>query len=86
MAACLGKIGYSLVVRDAGPNREKKFTDEYPKCKVAGTEENGFKDCDILITMLPNRKVVRDVLLSENVIARKLESRYVYETLNWLCY
>ena len=61
-------------MRDADPTREKKFTDEYPKCKVAGTEEDGFKDCDILIIMLPNRKVVRDVLLSENVIARSLKA------------
>lgn len=73
MAACLGKAGYSLVVQDAHPNREK-FTDEYPKCKVASTEEDEFKDCDNLITMLPNGKVVRDVLLSENGIARSLKA------------
>lgn len=59
---------------DADPNREKKFTNEYPKCKVAGTEEDGFKDSGILITMLPNGKVVRDVLLGENGIARNLKA------------
>ena len=54
---------------DADPNREKKFTNEYPKCKVAGTE-----DSSILITMLPNGEVVRDVLLGENGIARNLKA------------
>ena len=74
IAACLGKAGYSLVMQDADPSREKKFTDEYPKCKVASTEGDEFKDCDILITMSPNGKVVRDVLLGENGIARSLKA------------
>ena len=74
MAACLGKAGYSPVVRDVDPNREKKFTDEYPKCKVAGTEEDGFGGSGILITILPTGKVVRDVLLGENGIARSLKA------------
>ena len=50
IAACLGKAGYSLVIQDADPSREKNFTDEYSKCKVASTEGDEFKDCDILIT------------------------------------
>lgn len=59
---------------DADPNRERKFTNEYPKCKVAGTEEDGFGGSGILITMLPTGKVVRDVLLGENGIARNLKA------------
>ena len=56
------------------PNREKEFTNEHPKCKVAGTEEDGFGGSGISITMLPNGKVVRDVLLGENGIARNLKA------------
>jgi 3-hydroxyisobutyrate dehydrogenase-like beta-hydroxyacid dehydrogenase len=54
--------------------RERKFTNEYPKFKVAGTEEDGFGGSGILITMLPTGKVVRDVLLGENGIARNLKA------------
>jgi len=59
---------------DADPNRERKFTNEYPKCKVAGTEEDGFGGSGILITILPTGKVVRYVLLGENGIARNLKA------------
>lgn len=75
MAACLAKKGYKLVVHDANPAARLKFVDEYPNCTLAllpGADDDddkarplAFEACSILITMLPNGKVVRDVLLGE---------------------
>lgn len=74
MAACLGKAHYTLVVRDADTAREKKFVQEYSQCKVAGAGRDAFKDCDVVITMLPNGKIVRDVLLGDSGIAHGLKA------------
>ncbi|ORX97607.1 2-hydroxy-3-oxopropionate reductase [Clohesyomyces aquaticus] len=73
MAACLGKKGYRLVVRDADLARGIQFEEEYPKCGVASSAADSFADCDVVITMLPNGKVVRDVLLGEQGIAQHLK-------------
>ncbi|KAF2474979.1 2-hydroxy-3-oxopropionate reductase [Lindgomyces ingoldianus] len=73
MAACLGKKGYRLVVRDADLARGIKFVEEYPKCRVASSAAADFKDCDVVITMLPNGKVVKDVLLGDHGIAHHLK-------------
>lgn len=74
MAANLPKANYSLLVRDADPTREHKFVKEYPNCQVAGLGEDAFQKCDIVITMLPNGKVVQDVLLGKNGIGRSLKA------------
>lgn len=74
MAACLAKKGYRLAVRDADPARGIKFVEDYPKCRVATSAADAFHDCEVVITMLPNGKVVRDVLLGEHGIARHLKA------------
>ncbi|KAF2178597.1 2-hydroxy-3-oxopropionate reductase [Zopfia rhizophila CBS 207.26] len=74
MAACLGKKGYRLVVRDADPARGIRFVEEYPKCRAASSAPDAFQDCYVVITMLPNGKVVRDVLLGEHGIAAHLKA------------
>ncbi|KAF2263618.1 2-hydroxy-3-oxopropionate reductase [Lojkania enalia] len=73
MAACLAKKGYQLVVRDSNPSRSIKFVEQYPKCKVATSTADAFHDCDVVITMLPNGKVVEEVLLGDDGIARHLK-------------
>lgn len=73
MAACLGKKGYSLLIRDADPERAAEFVREYPKCKTAMPKADAFRDCGIVVTMLPNGRVVRDVLLDGDGIARHLK-------------
>lgn len=74
MAANLGKAGYHMIVRDADSSREEKFVKEYPQCKAAVSDEKGFQDCDIVVTMLPNGKVVQDVLIGVKGIAQNLRS------------
>lgn len=81
MAACLAKKGYRLLVRDADPARGIQFEAEYGKCRVATLAADCFKDCDIVITMLPNGKVVRDVLLGEQGIAKHMKAGRTYLAL-----
>lgn len=79
MASCLAKKGYTLIVYDADPSPAERFVHEYPQCRVANSHgvddtkaPNAFRDCSILITMLPNGTVVRDVLLGERGVAMGL--------------
>lgn len=78
MASCLAKKDYPLIVYDADPSPAKKFVDEFPRCRVAvdlgqAVTPDAFRDCGILITMLPNGSVVRDVLLGDGGIAAGLQ-------------
>lgn len=73
MAACLAKKGHRLLVRDADLARSIKFVEEYPKCRIATSDPESFQKCDVVITMLPNGAVVRDVLLGEQGIAPHLK-------------
>lgn len=74
MAACLAKKGYRLVVRDAHPAHGIRFVADYPKCRIATLAADCFDTCDVVVTMLPNGKVVRDVLLGEHGIARHMKA------------
>lgn len=80
MAACLAKKGYKLLVHDLDSTPAKKFVQEFPECRLAAsTDETGplgreaFHSCGIVITMLPNGKVVREALLGENGVAWGLQ-------------
>lgn len=59
MASNIPRAGFKLIVRDADPAREKKFAAENPNTTVAEQGPSGFKDCDVVVTMLPQGKVVR---------------------------
>ncbi|KAJ4394843.1 hypothetical protein N0V93_004063 [Gnomoniopsis smithogilvyi] len=79
MASCLAKKGYILVVYDADSSPTERFVHEYPQCRLANHSGHGgilahgaFRDCSIIITMLPNGTIVRDVLLGEDGIATGL--------------
>ncbi|KAF2015703.1 2-hydroxy-3-oxopropionate reductase [Aaosphaeria arxii CBS 175.79] len=73
MAACLAKRGHRLLVRDADPARSVQFVEKYPKCRMATLDAESFKDCDVVVTMLPNGEVVRDVLFGDHGIAGHLK-------------
>lgn len=78
MASCLAKKGYPLIVYDADPSPAERFVNEFSQCKVANdagsaVRSDAFRDCGILITMLPNGSVVKDVLLGEKGIAAGLK-------------
>lgn len=73
MAACLAKKGHRLLVRDADPARGIEFVEEYPTSRVATSDPDSFQNCEVVITMLPNGKVVHDVLLGANGVAPHLK-------------
>jgi 3-hydroxyisobutyrate dehydrogenase len=75
MARRLIGAGYRLVVADALPATVDKFVAEPANAgcseRSAGAQELG-KACRVLITMLPDGKVVRNVLLGAEGIAKHL--------------
>ena len=71
MAENLLAAGYRLVVRDTDPAREQRFASEHG-CPSSEGDPARLAGVDILITMLPNGEVVRDVLLGQDGIARRL--------------
>ena len=70
MAANVRAAGYELVVRDADPERERAFAEQYDATVADGAE--AFAGAQVVVTMLPNGDVVRDVLLGEHGIAGAL--------------
>jgi 3-hydroxyisobutyrate dehydrogenase-like beta-hydroxyacid dehydrogenase len=73
MASNIPRAGFKLIVRDADPEREKSFANANPGTTIAEAGPAGFKDVDVLVTMLPQGKVVREVLLGTNGIAQHLK-------------
>lgn len=73
LASNIPRAGLKLVVRDADPEREKAFAAANPDATIATPGPEGFKDVDILVTMLPQGKVVREVILGTSSIASHLK-------------
>lgn len=72
LAGAVAKAGFRLVVDDSDPQRVTQFVNDFPGSKAGRATKDGFKDVDVLVTMLPNGKVVRDVLLGADGIAKQL--------------
>lgn len=71
MAANLLAAGYELIVRDADLERERRFVAAHGGRGCDG-DPAALAEAEILITMLPNGQVVRDALLGQDAIARRL--------------
>ena len=74
MASNLPKNGYTLVVHDTDEAKAKKAARQWKNTTAALGSAEAFKDCEVKITMLPNGKIVRDVLFGDKGIARALKS------------
>jgi 3-hydroxyisobutyrate dehydrogenase len=70
MAANLARAGYELVVRDAAPERQRRFAAEHA-CSVAEGPAD-FAGASVVVTMLPTEADVRDALLGEGGLAPAL--------------
>jgi 3-hydroxyisobutyrate dehydrogenase len=70
MARRLAGAGYRVVVMDAVQATLEKFAAETPCERV--TDPTGLASCRVVITMLPDGKIVRDVLLGAKGLAPKL--------------
>jgi 3-hydroxyisobutyrate dehydrogenase-like beta-hydroxyacid dehydrogenase len=71
MAANLVEAGYDVIVHDADPERERRFVAAHGGRGCRG-DAAALAEAGTLITMLPNGQVVREVLLGEDGIARRL--------------
>lgn len=71
MAANLAAAGYELIVHDADSERERRFVAEHGGRGCDG-DASALAGVDILVTMLPNGQVVREVLLGDNRLATQL--------------
>lgn len=71
MAANLLVAGVDLIVRDADPERERRFVATHGGRGCDG-DPAALAAADILITMLPDGQVVRDALLGEDGIASRM--------------
>jgi 3-hydroxyisobutyrate dehydrogenase len=65
MATNLLRAGYELVVRDADPDVEMRFA-EQPGA-VSGRESSAFAAARVVITMLPDGRVVQDAVLGDGI-------------------
>jgi 3-hydroxyisobutyrate dehydrogenase len=76
MARNLVTAGYEVVVRDTDPARQEAFVSEHGG--VPAGSPGGFADTPVVVTMLPDDKVVQDAMLSwEGGIAAGLPDRAV---------
>lgn len=76
LASTLAGAGYHLVVRDADISRAQKLVDEHPDTSTVAAldDANAFKDVDVLVTMLPNGSIVRDVLIGPAGVASAMRA------------
>jgi len=65
MAANLARAGYGLVVRDADRDVETRFAREVGA--VAGRDASAFAGAGVVITMLPDGRVVQDAVLGDGI-------------------
>ena len=73
MASNLPKSGYNLIVHDADASKAQKAAFEWHNTTAANGEPSAFADCEVIVTMLPQGKIVREVLLGEKGIAAALK-------------
>lgn len=73
MASNLPKAGYQLIVHDADESKAQKAASEWPNTTASKGEPAAFADCEVIITMLPQGKIVREVLLGSKGIASVLK-------------
>ena len=73
MAASLVKAGFEVTVYDTNPEAAQKFVALHGGTAAATLAELGSR-VEAVITMLPNDKVVREVILGDNGIAGTMSS------------
>ena len=73
MASNIPKSGYQVIVHDSDSEKVQKAAKEWPNTTAWNGKPEQFEECEVIITMLPQGKVVRDVLFGENNIASGLK-------------
>ncbi|KAF2099736.1 2-hydroxy-3-oxopropionate reductase [Rhizodiscina lignyota] len=74
MASNLPKAGYNLVVHDIDKAKVQRAVSEWKNTTASNGDPKAFSDCEVIITMLPQGKIVREVLLGKDGIAPHLKA------------
>lgn len=69
MARHLAKAGYAINAFDLDPARAKLLAEEFAQVTAVPSPAQGAADADIVVTMLPNGSVVKEVVTGENGVA-----------------
>lgn len=73
MASNFPKAGYHLVVHDADVAKAERAASEWQNTTASQGRSEAFAQCEVIITMLPQGKIVREVLLGKEGIAKALK-------------
>ena len=74
MVRCLAKAGFSLLIHDTRTEATAQFSDGASNIRVAANAAEIGAKCRIVITMLPDSKVVRAAVLSDGGFAAAMPS------------
>ena len=72
MASHLARAGYPVALHDAAAGVADRLAAELPGARACATASAAARGSDIVITMLPNGRVVRDVVLGAGGLAEGL--------------
>ncbi|KAJ4362171.1 hypothetical protein N0V95_001519 [Ascochyta clinopodiicola] len=67
MASNLPKNGFKVVVYDIDTDKVQKAAEEWENTTASDGSAESFKDCDMVVTMLPQGKVVREVIVGKGI-------------------
>lgn len=67
MASNLPKNGLNVVVFDIDTEKVQKAAREWENTVASDGSAESFKDCDLIVTMLPQGKVVREVIIGKGM-------------------
>ncbi len=73
MAGHLARAGWNLIIADARPEQVRQFLAEHSSSKAGSLREIGAQ-AGVVITMLPNIGIVREVALGENGLASSMSA------------
>lgn len=74
LASTLAKAGFHLIARDQDGEKAERFASEHDHSEAASIDDpEAFSNAEIVVTMLPNGEIVRDVLLGEKGIAKHMK-------------
>lgn len=73
MASNLPKKGFHVIVYDKDTAKVQRAAKEWENTIASDGSPESFKDCDLVVTMLPQGDVVREVVLGQNGIAKALK-------------
>lgn len=74
MCSNLPKAGYNVVVHDADDSKVERAVKEWENTTASNGDPKAFAECEVIVTMLPQGKIVKEVLLGKNGIAPHLKA------------